>query len=113
MEKFMYIFRGGDVSYLSPAEQQAQMQKWLDWVNKLSADNRYVAGEPLLPEGKTLSGKSKTLTDGPFVESKELVGGFFIVNARDLNEATELAKDCPDFSLGGIVEVRPVMKLEM
>ena len=110
MEKYMFIFFGGDVSKLSPSAQEAQMQKWFAWVDKLTKANRYISGEALLPGGKTIKGAKKAVTDGPFTESKELVGGFFVVHAKDLNEATEMAKECPDYELGGIVEVREVMK---
>jgi hypothetical protein len=113
MEKYMFLFRGGDLSHLSPEEQQAQMQKWFAWVEKLTKDNRYVAGEALIPGGKTLSGSKKTVTDGPFAEGKELAAGFFVIQAKDLDEATQLAKDLPDFDLNGSVEVREVMKFDM
>jgi hypothetical protein len=112
MEKYMYIFLGGDISHLSPEKQQAHMQKWFDWVEKMRKENRYVAGEALLPGGKTVAGPGKTVTDGPYAESKEVVGGFFVILARDLDEATQLARDCPDFELGGIVEVREVVKFD-
>ena len=113
MEKYMFLFKGGNASTLSPEAQQGQMQKWLTWVEKLQKENRYVSGEPLLPGGKVISGVKKTVTDGPFAESKELIGGFFIVNAKDLNEATAMAKDAPDFDLGGSVEVRQVLKMDL
>jgi hypothetical protein len=113
MEKYMFLFRGGDVSNLSPQQQEAQMQLWLAWVEKLTKSGRYLSGEPLLPGGKTISGSKRTVTDGPFTESKEVVGGFFIVNAKDYNEAVEMAKEAPDFSIGGSVEVREVMKIDM
>jgi hypothetical protein len=113
MEKYMFIFSGGDTSKLSPDAQQAQMQKWFGWVEKLTKQNRYIAGEALHPGGKTISGTRKVVTDGPFAESKELVGGFFVVYAKDLSEATEMAKECPDYELGGTVEVREVIKFEM
>lgn len=113
MEKYMFLFRGGDVSKLSPQQQEAQMGKWLAWVDKLTKENRYVSGEPLLPGGKTVSGLKKTVTDGPFAESKEVIGGFFIINAKDLDEAVKLTNDYPDFDLDGSVEVREVMKVDM
>jgi len=112
MEKYMFIFIGGDASHLSPEAQQAHMQKWFAWVEKLSAEKRYVAGEALLPGGKTIKGVKKIITDGPYAEAKEIVGGFFVVLAKDLNEATEMAKECPDYELGGIVEVREVVKFD-
>ncbi len=113
MEKYMFIFLGGDPSKLSPEAQQANMQKWFAWVEKLTKEQRYVSGEALLPGGKTISGVKKTVTDGPFTESKELVGGYFVVHAKNLDEAVALAKDCPDYELGGIVEVREVVKFDM
>ena len=107
----MFLFRGGDVSKLSPQAQEDQMGKWLAWVEKLTKDGRYIAGEPLLPGGKTISGAKKTVTDGPFAESKEVIGGFFIIEAKNYDEAIHIAKDSPDYELGGSVEVREVMKL--
>jgi hypothetical protein len=100
MEKYMFIFIGGDPSHLSPEAQQAHMQKWVAWVEKLSQEKKYVAGEALLPGGKTIRGSKKSVTDGPYAEGKEIVGGFFVVEAKDLNEAVEMAKACPDYELG-------------
>ena len=114
MEKFMFIFQGGEMNGASPEQMQANMGKWMAWIEKLSKSNQYVAGEPLLPGGKLVSGKGgKTVTDGPFTEGKEVVGGFFIVNAKDMQDAVEMAKDCPSYELGGSVQVRQVMKMEM
>jgi hypothetical protein len=113
MEKYIFLFRGGDVSNLSPQQQEAQMGKWMAWVDKLSKEGKYLAGEPLLPGGRTISGSKKTVTDGPFTEAKEVIGGFFMVQAKNLDEATEMAKDSPDYDLGGTVEVREVMNVEM
>jgi hypothetical protein len=112
MEKYMFIFFGGDVSHLSPEAQQAHMEKWFAWVTKLRNAKRYEGGEALLPGGKTISGSKKTVTDGPFAEAKEVVGGYFVVLAKNLNEAVEMAKECPDYDLGGAVEVREVIKFD-
>ena len=112
MEKYMFIFIGGDPSHLSPEAQQANMQKWFAWVDKLKKAQLYVSGEALMPGGKTITGSKKTITDGPFAEGKEVVGGYFVVYAKNLKDATEMAKDCPDYDLGGTVEVREVMKMD-
>ncbi|MBN8652877.1 MAG: hypothetical protein J0L67_15695 [Cytophagales bacterium] len=112
MEKYMFIFIGGDASHLSPEQQQAGMEKWFAWVKKLQSQGRYDSGEALLPGGKKISGIKKTVTDGPFAESKEIVGGYFVIKAKDLAEATELAKDYPDFELGGTIEIREVIKFD-
>ena len=112
MKDFMFIFRGAtEVFEYSPEEMQQHMQKWFGWVNQLKAKNIYVSGEPLTPAGKTITGAKALVTDGPFAESKELVGGFFIIKAKSIEEATELAKDCPDLPLDGSVEIREVMKM--
>ncbi len=111
MKDFMLIFIGGsDAMNFSPEEMQNHMTKWFSWIDKLKASTKYVAGEALTPGGKTVKGKKPVVTDGPFAESKEVVGGFFIVKANSIEEATEIAKDCPDLPLNGTVEVREVMK---
>jgi hypothetical protein len=112
MEKYMFIFIGGDPSHLSPEAQQANMGKWFAWVEKLKNEKKYAGGEALLPGGKTVKGLKKTVTDGPFAESKEVVGGYFVVLAKNLDEAVAMAKECPDYELGGSVEVREVMKFD-
>jgi len=109
----MFIFHGGDTSNLSPEKQQGNMQQWFAWVEKLKNENRYVAGEALIPGGKSIAGTKKVVTDGPFAESKELVGGFFVVMAKNIDEAMDIAKEYPDFELGGTIEVREVVKFDM
>jgi len=110
MKNFMFLFRGGssDNSPLSPEESQQHMQKWFDWVADLQAKGLYAGGEALMPTGKTVR-PGNVVTDGPYAESKELVGGYFLVKAESLEAASELAKACPDLSLGGSVEVRDVV----
>jgi hypothetical protein len=112
MEKFMLIFHGGMPTDQSPEQMQAQMGKWMAWIENLRKTDQYVSGEPLLPGGKLVSGKSgKNVTDGPYTEGKEVVGGFFIIKANDLGEAVTISKNCPDFEYGGTVQVRQVMKM--
>jgi hypothetical protein len=112
MKNFMLLFRGGsDAMQMSPEESQQHMQKWFEWVGQLQQKGIYTSGEALLPTGKTVS-QGNLVTDGPFAESKEMVGGFFIVKAASLEEAAEIAKDCPDIPLGGTVEVRDVVVFE-
>ncbi|HEV8286224.1 MAG TPA: YciI family protein [Chitinophagaceae bacterium] len=113
MEKFMFIFQGGQPERMSPEHMQAHMGKWMAWIEKLNKEGKYVSGEPLLPGGKLVTGTNKSVTDGPFTEGKEVVGGFFVINAKDMDEAVTISKDFPDFEYGGIVQVRQVMKIEM
>ncbi|MDH3648139.1 MAG: YciI family protein [Saprospiraceae bacterium] len=114
MKEFMLIFLGADYSQLdlSPEESQGQMQKWFQWVDNLRKDDIYVEGRPLAPLAKRMQGKDLVITDGPFAETKELVGGYFIVKAKDFEAAAEIAKDYPDFHLGGGVEIREVMMMD-
>jgi hypothetical protein len=111
MKEFMFIFISADYGQLnlSPEESQVQMGKWMQWIDDLKAKDVYVEGRPLMPTGKTLSGASAVVTDGPFAETKELVGGYFIIKSDSVEAASELAKGYPDFQLGGSVEVREVM----
>lgn len=112
MEKFMLIFHGGSAETLSPDEMQESMGKWIAWVDNLTKSGQYVSGEPLLPGGKLVSGANgKSVTDGPYTEGKELVGGFFIINAKDINEAVAISKNSPDLERDGSVQVRQVMKM--
>ena len=112
MEKFMFIFQGGRVSEQSPEQMQANMGKWMAWIDKLAKKEQYVSGEPLLPGGKLVSGKEgKTITDGPYTEGKEVVGGYFVIKAKDLEDAVDISKECPGLEYGGTVQVRQVMKM--
>jgi len=107
---FMLLLRGGELERdMSPTEYGKVIQKYMAWVEELRQSGHYKAGEPLEESGKVLSGKNGgVVTDGPFAESKEMVGGFFMITARDLSEATEIAKACPIFDNDGTVEVRQI-----
>jgi hypothetical protein len=112
MKNFMLLFRGGsDATPMSPEESQQHMQKWFAWVEELQQKGLYTSGEALMPGGKTVR-QGAVVTDGPYAESKEMIGGFFIVKANHLEDAIEIAKGCPDLPLGGTVEVRDVVVFE-
>ncbi|PWT95252.1 MAG: hypothetical protein C5B52_18210 [Bacteroidetes bacterium] len=113
MEKYMLIFHGGNTQELfsSPELMQAHMAKWFAWIDKLKQKDLYISGEPLVPGGKLIQGTNKSVTDGPYTEGKDVVGGFFLINAKNMEEAVEIAKDCPDYQYEGSVQVRQVMKM--
>lgn len=93
----------------SPEEMQAELKKWEVWMGGIGATGKLKSpGEALGFEGKTLHGDG-AVTDGPYVELKEIVGGFLIVSTETIDEAIELAKGCPVLEYGGKVEVRDVM----
>lgn len=115
MEKFMLLFRGSDVYQpgQSPEALQALKQKLIHWIGDLSKKGVHVASEPLQPTGKHVSGTKKTVTDAPFGEAKEIIGGCTIVQAKDITEAVEIAKGCPILESNANVEVRPIQKVDM
>jgi len=116
MKDFMFVFRGGDaeMAQKSPDGMQAHMQKWFAWIEELTKKGHYVSGEPLEQGGKVVRNRSKQITDGPFAEGKELVGGYFLIKARDMDQASELAKGCPGFEFdSSTVEIRPIMQMNM
>ena len=113
MSEFLFVYRGlsARASGASPEQIQQVMQKWRDWMQGL-ADKGHLKdrGHPLEPGGKLVSGNGKNVTDGPYAE-KDLVGGYSLIEARDLAQAAELSKGCPILERGGCVEVRPIMQM--
>jgi hypothetical protein len=112
MSEFLFLYRG--VERGSPEQMQRQMQKWVAWMKELG-DKGHIKdpGHPLELTGKVIKGSAKTITDGPYAEAKDLVGGYTLVEAKDLGQATELSSGCPILDIGGLVEVRPIMKMNM
>lgn len=114
-EKFILIFRGED-THIQTAnydlkEVKEYIQLWINWQQGLAQKGILVGGDPLQTTGKQVNGKSKVVTDGPLIVAKETVDGYLIVNAKDLNEAVEIAKGCPLLTKeSGKVEVRPIQK---
>jgi hypothetical protein len=79
------------------------------WFDRLTAEGKTKAGKPLFQEGKIVSQKKdRSVADGPFAESKEAIGGFFLLEVGSLDEAAEIAKDFPGLNYAAMVEVRPV-----
>ena len=110
MNEYLFLFRGGSTMGQSPAEMQAQLKRWGAWIESLAQKGRFTAGQPLGREGKVMH--KRAITDGPFAEAKDLVGGYLIVKAETLEAATELARECPIFeNPEGTVEVRPIAKM--
>jgi hypothetical protein len=107
---YMLVFRGTDwCKGLSPEEMQQVSGEWMAWFKRLADEGKAIDGKPLLPEGKIVSGKGgRIVADGPFTESKEAIGGFFILDVNDVGEAVRIAQDCPGLAYGAKVEVRPL-----
>lgn len=95
MTQFLILVRGSDHSVASPELMQKRLVAFGEWVQKVLVD-KYVAGAPLEDhDARLLRSKNEVLTDGPFLESKEMISGYFIINAGDIKEAVELTKQCP------------------
>jgi len=112
MNEYVFLYRNGDRPP-SPEQIQQVVQKWTAWFKSL-ADEGYLVdrGHPLEASGKLIAG-NKLITDGPFAEAKDVVGGFSLIKARDVSQASQLALGCPILERGGQVEVRPIMKLNV
>jgi hypothetical protein len=112
MSEFVYLFRGSGPSGFSPQEMQAHLQKWRNWIKDLTAKGHIKdPGQPLERTGMLVRGKKAT-TDGPYAE-KDVVAGYMLIEARDIAEAARLSEDCPIADTGGVVEVRPVARLNL
>jgi hypothetical protein len=108
--EYMLLFRGThwDKS-LSPEEIQTVMNQWNSWFDQLIQQGKIKSAHPLEHEGKIVAGKKGwSVADGPFAESKEAIGGYFLLQAEDFDEALGIAKRCPALEYGMTVEVRPV-----
>jgi hypothetical protein len=108
----MLIIRSEDIDYsrFSPSDFQNFMTEYVNWTKKLSTAEELIAGEKLTENlGKTLRKKGTSIVvDGPYSDSKDAIGGFYIVKARHEASAIEIANDCPSLKYGGSVEVREI-----
>ena len=106
---YLLLFRGTDWHLdMSPDEIAATMGSWNAWFDGLGAAGKLVGGNPLENRGKIVTGAARTVADGPFAESKESIGGYFLLRVDTMDEALEIAKNCPALPYGIEVEVRPV-----
>lgn len=112
---FLLLFRNAGPeahAHLSPAQRADLTQQWNDWYDGLAAQGKVQHGRPLALEGRVVSGPAgEWVTDGPYAETKEVVGGYFFLTVADIDEATAIAKKCPGLPLGLTVEVRPVAEV--
>jgi len=114
MSEFLFLFKGGR-SYnpdTPPEVMQKQMETWNNWGARLREHGQLLATDRLANPRKIVTSKTM-VTDGPYAEGKEIIGGYMIIKANDLNEATEISKGCPIFEHDGLIEVREIVKMEM
>ena len=94
----------------SPEQMQASIKQWQDWIGGIAAQGKFLSTNRLGFEGKTLK-PNNVIADGPYAEVKEIVGGYILVKATNIDEAMKLAEGCPILNIGGHVEVRNVLKI--
>ena len=113
MSEFVFLFRATEAEQReamgTPEHAQRSMQAMLAWFRALEANGHLKnPGQPLEPTGRVVRGPNAVVTDGPYVEAKDMVLGFTIIEARDVAEAVQLASGCPMVTGGAVVEIRPV-----
>ncbi len=110
MKQFLFLYRT-DYSNMQQATQEqaeAMMKKWMDWLGSIAAENKLVTqGDRLQDTGKVVK-SNNIVTNGPYTDIKESIGGYSIVKADSYDEAVDIAKGCPIFNTGGSVEVREI-----
>ena len=112
MPKYILFLRdaGRVLPDMSPAEIQAVIQRYIAWRERVQAGGRAVNGHKLRDgEGRVMTGKvgAPKITDGPYAEAREVMGGLFVIDAASYDEAVALARDCPHLEFGTI-EVREI-----
>ncbi|MBK9941632.1 MAG: YciI family protein [Kouleothrix sp.] len=111
MAQFMLLIRGGDdaIRDYTPEQYQQVIQRYIDWSARLRREGRNGGGDELKPGGKTVRTRDgRPFVDGPYPETKEAIGGYFLIEAADLDEAAMIAGECPVLGHGGCVEVREI-----
>jgi hypothetical protein len=108
--EYLLLFRGKEWwNGLSPEELRTTMEQVKGWFDRLEASGKLKAAQPLAREGALVSGRSGTIiADGPFAESKEVIGGYVLLQMSSSDEAIAVAQSCPTLKYGMQVEVRPV-----
>jgi hypothetical protein len=112
MAEFVYLYRRSVTPTGTPQQMQEYMQRWQAWFKDLEKQGHLAnIGQPLAGTGGVVKDKRGGFSDGPYAETKDVVMGYSLIAAETLEQARSLATGCPIFEQGGLVEVRPVMKM--
>ncbi len=111
MKKFLLLLHEDieTMKNLSPKEMEAITNAHMAWARKLSEEGYFISGDGLKETGVQISGKESVIKDGPYLESKEMIGGYFLVQGENLEAIIEITKECPCHLWGGTTEIRPIM----
>ena len=114
MKEYLMLIRENLENYgkMTAQEMQDDIAKHIKWVEQLVENGNFKGGDPLAPAGKHIKGSEKVITDGPYIETKEGISGFYFLLANSLEEAAEIAKGCPSLDTGGTVEIREILHTE-
>ncbi|HXZ47581.1 MAG TPA: YciI family protein [Usitatibacter sp.] len=117
MSEFVLLYRttseAREEAMGTPQKTEQSLARWRAWFDEMKGKGQLRnIGIPLDPPGKVVRGRNRTVIDGPYSETKELIGGFSVVEAKDIAEAARIAAGCPILEGGGSVEVRPVRQLD-
>ncbi|MFS4415129.1 YciI family protein [Maribacter sp. 2307ULW6-5] len=112
MKKYLLLLHEdiGQMQKLSLDEMEALGKAHMAWAEKLGESGHLLSGEGLEEHSVLISGKSSIVKDGTFLESKEMIGGYYLLQAKDLETVIGLAKSCPCHLWGGTTEIRPIME---
>jgi hypothetical protein len=116
MARFMLFIRGGQDSSSWPGDRtpellQQALQQYFDWSDKLRREGRLVSADELAGGGRTVRVQGgQVVIDGPYVETKDAIGGYYLIEAASEDEAAEIARGCPTLNHGGFVEVRGIIE---
>ncbi|MFT3878960.1 MAG: YciI family protein [Gemmatales bacterium] len=111
-KKFLFVYRDATTTKMpSPDQMQELMARWGAWIEKFMKTGQMVdPGDALQPTGKVLRAGGVT-TDGPFVEAKELLGGYSVIQVDTYEQALAIAKECPAHKDGSSIEIRELAGL--
>ncbi|MBX2966071.1 MAG: hypothetical protein KF845_07990 [Cyclobacteriaceae bacterium] len=114
MKKFLLLLHEDieRMSNLSPKEMEELAKAHMAWAEKLAESGHFISGDGLQEKGVLISGKNSVIKDGPYMESKEIVGGYYLLQADNIETIIALAKDCPCHIWGGTTEIRQIMEME-
>ncbi len=113
MSQFMLLLRGGEFQQYSPEEMQKITEQYLHWAIQLREEGRFLAGDELKNGGRMLRAQNGRIVDGPFTETKEMIGGYYVLAAKNFDEVVAIAHACPHLKFGGEVEIREIVPTKM
>lgn len=114
MKQFLLLLHENNekLRELSEQEMQALADAHMKWATKLAKTGHLISGDGLHEKGVLITGKDCVIKDGPYLESKEIIGGYYLLQSENLETIIDLAKECPTHYYGGKTEIRPILNME-